>query len=80
VPGNLPEDIDMAKINQDAAPAGSGSRYPAPFDVPCRGRSWRGLGEVAGLTQFGVSGVNYFDRPATTILAGSVGMISVSFT
>ena len=23
-------------------------------------------------------GVNYFDRPATTILAGSVGMISVS--
>jgi len=45
----------MAKINQDAAPAGSGSRYPAPFDVPCRGRSWRRLGEVAGLTQFGVN-------------------------
>jgi uncharacterized cupin superfamily protein len=45
----------MAKIDASSAPAGSGSRYPAPFDVPCRGRSWRRLGEAAGLTQFGVN-------------------------
>jgi uncharacterized cupin superfamily protein len=45
----------MPKIDKAAAPAGSGSRYPAPFDQPCRNRTWRRLGEAAGLTQFGVN-------------------------
>lgn len=45
----------MPKINQADAPAARGSRYPAPFDEPCRERSWRSLGDVAGLTQFGVN-------------------------
>ena len=45
----------MPKIDLLTAPEGSGSRYPAPFDEPCKGRSWRRLGEAAGLTQFGVN-------------------------
>ncbi len=36
-------------------------------------------GAMARLRQGSLLGVNYIDRPATTILAGSVGMISVSF-
>tara|TARA_R110000744_G_scaffold1843_13_gene7185 strand:+ start:51751 stop:52221 length:471 start_codon:yes stop_codon:yes gene_type:complete len=31
--------------------------YPAPMDEPCRGRHTRRLGDVAGLTQFGVNQV-----------------------
>jgi uncharacterized cupin superfamily protein len=45
----------MPKIDINAAAQGSGSRYPAPFDEPCRGRVWRRLGDAAGLTQFGVN-------------------------
>lgn len=45
----------MPKIDQATAPKGSGTRYPAPFDVPCKGRSWVRLGDAAGLTQFGVN-------------------------
>jgi len=45
----------MPKIDPLLAPEGSGTRYPAPFDRPCRERSWRKLGEAAGLTQFGVN-------------------------
>ena len=45
----------MAKINPQAAPSGTGSRYPSPFDVPCRERSWQRLGEAAGLTQLGAN-------------------------
>jgi uncharacterized cupin superfamily protein len=45
----------MAKIDKSTAPAASGSRYPAPFDLPCRARSWLKLGDAAGLTQFGVN-------------------------
>jgi uncharacterized cupin superfamily protein len=48
-------EIVMAKIDRGSAPAGSGSRYPSPFDEPCRGRSWLRLGDTAGLTQFGVN-------------------------
>jgi uncharacterized cupin superfamily protein len=29
--------------------------YPSPFDEPCRKKDRRSLGEVAGLTQFGVN-------------------------
>jgi len=45
----------MPKIQRETAPVGAGSRYPAPYDAPCRGRSWHKLGEAAGLTQFGVN-------------------------
>lgn len=53
LPGQL--EIVMPKIDKSKAPAGSGSRYPSPFDEACRGRSWLRLGEAAGLSQFGVS-------------------------
>jgi uncharacterized cupin superfamily protein len=45
----------MPKLDLLTAPQGSGTRYPAPFDKPCRERSWHRLGEAAGLTQFGVN-------------------------
>jgi uncharacterized cupin superfamily protein len=45
----------MPKIDKKAAPQGSGSRYPAPFDEPCKRRTWLKLGDAAGLTQFGVN-------------------------
>ena len=45
----------MPKIDLLTAPSGSGSSYPAPFDEPCRGRSWHRLGDAAGLTHLGVS-------------------------
>ena len=45
----------MPKIDPLAAPHASGARYPAPFDQPCRTRTWRRLGEAVGLTQFGVN-------------------------
>ena len=45
----------MPRIDILSAPQGKGSRYPAPFDEPCRERTWRRLGDGAGLTQFGVN-------------------------
>ena len=45
----------MPRIDISAAPTSQGSRYPAPFDEPCRERMWRRLGDAAGLTQFGVN-------------------------
>jgi uncharacterized cupin superfamily protein len=45
----------MPKVDPLLAPEGSGTRYPVPFDQPCRNRRWRRLGEAAGLTQFGVN-------------------------
>jgi len=45
----------MPKIDQATAPRGSGTRYPAPHDEPCKRRSWLRLGDAAGLTQFGVN-------------------------
>lgn len=44
----------MPKIDRDAAPCFTGSRYPAPYDEPCRGRTYQFLGDAAGLSQFGV--------------------------
>jgi len=32
-----------------------GTLYPPPFDIPCRARERRKLGDAAGLTQFGVN-------------------------
>ena len=45
----------MPKIDQSTIAPNTGCRYPAPFDAPCKQRSWLRLGDAAGLTQFGVS-------------------------
>lgn len=45
----------MKKIDLENAPQGFGSRYPTPFDEPCKQRAWLRLGDAAGLTQFGVN-------------------------
>lgn len=42
--------IDIASLSER-----KGSRYPSPYDKPCRERRWKALGEAAGLTQFGVN-------------------------
>jgi len=43
------------KINIAKARARTGSRYPKPFDEPCKSKTRRRLGHAAGLTQFGVN-------------------------
>lgn len=43
------------KIDLQSAPKRRGSRYPAPFDVPCRDRVRIAVGRSHGLTQFGVN-------------------------
>ncbi len=43
------------KIDVDAAPTVTGSRYPSPYDEPCAARFRRRIGDHAGLTQFGVN-------------------------
>lgn len=48
-PSRMPR-IDPAKVL-----VRTGSRYPAPFSEPCRARVVRNLGDLAGLTQFGVN-------------------------
>jgi uncharacterized cupin superfamily protein len=45
----------MPKIDLNKAPTSSGSRYPVPYDEPCKQRVWKRLGDAAGLTQFGVN-------------------------
>lgn len=45
----------MPKIDMDAVPVRSGSAYPAPFAAIVAGREWQSLGDVTGLTQFGVN-------------------------
>ena len=46
----------MAKrIAPKAQPENVGTLYPPPFDKPCRARGRTKLGDVAGLTQFGVN-------------------------
>jgi uncharacterized cupin superfamily protein len=43
------------KVDVTAAPTVVGARYPAPYDEPCAGRFRRCVGDLAGLTQFGVN-------------------------
>jgi uncharacterized cupin superfamily protein len=43
------------KIVVEAVPPVVGTLYPEPYDVPCRNRERRKLGDAAGLTQFGVN-------------------------
>lgn len=45
----------MPRIDISAAPEGKGTRYPSLHGDPCADRQWRGLGNAAGLTQFGVN-------------------------
>lgn len=45
----------MPKIDFATAKVRTGTRYPAPYDVPCRERHRLQLGDAAGLTQFGVN-------------------------
>ena len=45
----------MPKIDTKTAPSGSGTRYPAPYDEPCKERRFLRLGEAAGLTKIGVN-------------------------
>jgi mannose-6-phosphate isomerase-like protein (cupin superfamily) len=45
----------MKKIDIEAVTRRTGSRYPSPFDVPCRDRIRQPLGDAAALTQFGVN-------------------------
>jgi uncharacterized cupin superfamily protein len=45
----------MAKLAPASVPEVIGSRYPPPFDAPCRQRGYRRLGAAAGLTRLGVS-------------------------
>jgi uncharacterized cupin superfamily protein len=45
----------MPKIDIAAVPVLRRCGYPAPYDVPCRGRSRKRLGDAGGLDQFGVN-------------------------
>jgi uncharacterized cupin superfamily protein len=45
----------MPKIDMSNAPVRTGTRYPAPYDAPCRDRHRLQLGDGGGLTQFGVN-------------------------
>jgi uncharacterized cupin superfamily protein len=45
----------MKKIDISAAKMVIGSGYPPPYDEPCRERQRLRLGDLAGLTQFGVN-------------------------
>jgi len=42
--------VDIAKV-----PVKSGTYYPAEFQAECKGRHRQALGDVVGLTQFGVN-------------------------
>jgi len=46
----MPKRIDVAKLEGVV-----GTLYPSPFDLPCRARERTKLGDVAGLTQYGVN-------------------------
>ena len=43
------------RINVETLPVITGTRYPTPFDEPCRARQRTRLGDAAGLTQYGVN-------------------------
>jgi uncharacterized cupin superfamily protein len=45
----------VKKIDVANAPVRAGSRYPKPYDEPCRNKLRRRLGEVAGLKTLGIN-------------------------
>jgi hypothetical protein len=48
--------LDMQKrIDVEKIAGIVGTLYPPPFDLPCRARERRKIGDAAGLTQFGVN-------------------------
>jgi len=47
----------MPKIDLDAIPQSNTTGYPPPFDEPVKGRWWRRLAPVGGLTEMGASHV-----------------------
>ena len=48
----MPKKIDAAAVKPVV-----GTMYPTPYDQPCRAREKAKLGDLAGLTQFGVNRV-----------------------
>lgn len=44
-----------AAVHVDSLDVTTGSGYPSPFDEPCKARARRRLGDVFGLTDFGVN-------------------------
>jgi uncharacterized cupin superfamily protein len=42
-------------IDRTTVPEQVGSKYPAPYDAPCKERRTRRLGEAGGLTRLGVT-------------------------
>jgi uncharacterized cupin superfamily protein len=44
----------MPKVDSESVPVVTGSRYPAPFDEPCKERVNTSLSRASGITQFGV--------------------------
>ncbi|NIJ08202.1 putative cupin superfamily protein [Sphingomonas vulcanisoli] len=45
----------MPKIDPEACPELTGTRYPEPFRAPVKDRVWRAIGEAAGLKDFGAN-------------------------
>ena len=45
----------MGKIDITKAPVRTGTGYPPPFDALVKARQWQKLGDLAGLTKFGVN-------------------------
>ncbi len=45
----------VKRIDASEIPFVVGTLYPSPFDLPCRSRERKKLGDAAGLTQFGVN-------------------------
>lgn len=45
----------MPKLDLDAIPEVTGTRYPPPYDTPCKLRRYRRLGTAGGLTRLGVT-------------------------
>ena len=45
----------MPKIDTNKAPVRTACAYPPPYDAHCAGRAKQALGDLGGLTQFGVN-------------------------
>lgn len=45
----------MLKVRSADVPVVAGSRYPAPFNLPCQAREVRRLGDAVAMKAFGVS-------------------------
>jgi uncharacterized cupin superfamily protein len=45
----------VKKIDLSAIPQKKGSKYPHPFDAPCRERVRQAVGDAAGLSHFGIN-------------------------